>query len=136
MITLEQFTEILDKQELTDEQRQQMIDLISPFFDFNSYMREKLNKTEKEVEQLAKEYSEKRMSEFTEHLNEVMKDKEKSVIHESILLTAKVYGDFAREHGYDKCEALEVSLATYLEMTMIETFSKSNLENIDETEEE
>ena len=120
MIPLEKLKEILDEKQLPEEQKKQMIEFVQPFYEFNAYIRNKLNITEEEVEKLTREYSAKHMKQYEEHLNEVKKDPEKSVIQESILLTAKVFGDFAREHDYDKSKELETSFAAYLEIMMLE----------------
>lgn len=124
MINLDQFKATLEKKNLTPEQKEQLTDLITPFFDFKEYMISKLSITEEQLEEMSKEYSERRFLEFNDHFAKIMSDPDSKVspIQESVIITAKIYGDFGREHGYEKYEDLETSLGVYLELMLMEEF--------------
>lgn len=124
MINLDQFKTALDKKDLTTEQKKQLTDLITPFFDFKEFMMNKLSITEEQLEEMSKVYSEKRFLEFTDHFSKIMSDPDSKIspIQESIVITAKIYGDFGKEHGYEKHKDLETSLGVYLELMLMEEF--------------
>lgn len=123
MISEQQFTESLDPQ-LSPTEKAQLYEMVRPFYDFNEYICLKLGQTEAEVEALSSAYSKQRMAEYQPYFEELLQNPnpDRSPIEETILVTAKIYGEFAREHGYEAYEALETSMATYLQMMMLQNF--------------
>jgi len=122
MIEYSKFLETLESQDITSEQKEEMLKLVKPLYDFDDYMKKKLNISSEEIDKLSEAYSKERMLECQDKILEmkVSEDSETSPIQETIKLTAKIFGDFAKLHEYDKCEELEKSLYTYLEIILIE----------------
>ena len=126
MIPFKVLEEKLKEKNLTSDEREKLVLLYKPFYEFNDYMREKFQLTNDEIEKMSEKYSQDKMSDYKDYLMEIMTNKDDLVspIQQTLLLTAKIYGNFAKENGYDKYEELQNSLAVYLEIMLFEQMNK------------
>lgn len=107
MISLDNMRVYLDSLNIPEEEKQDLITLLEPSFDFRAFLSQKMNISSLEVESLINARIASRRTELNSGLEGLDRD---DYISLAVTRMSKIIRDFAEEEGYEHCEALQISI--------------------------
>lgn len=113
------FIDYLESEGHDEEIIENLKSLIEPMFEFRTYMKKKINKTDEELEKISEEYFIKE----SKNLEPITSDI--SPIQYAIESFSKIYGKYAMENGYKDYEKVESSTKHMMEITITGNINKS-----------
>ena len=123
MISLDQIQEHIKNLKIKEEEKDDLLTLIQPSFDFRYFLSQKLSLSDLEVESLISARVASKRNELNDGLQGLDVD---DYISLAVTRMSKIICDFAEEYGYEQLDALKISLEKIMILSLRQRMSVAN----------
>lgn len=122
MISLTEFKKILEQSNATKEQKEKVMESVTPLFDLNEYLKKKLSLSDEGVDAVMKIYFQENQKTFLEQLSkhcDAAEDVEDDKLKEATLISlayAPIMRSFCEKHDYHKIDEVVESFTNFFAM--------------------
>lgn len=120
-ITITELRTQLKDRNYSDEEIEEFITFVQPFYDFNEYMLEKTQKSQETIDKEFEFYIQYHSSSFMSKLDSL--DDETSILKEYISNVSLLSKQYAKENEYKDYEKVGESMKIFFEFLLTKTFN-------------
>jgi len=122
--TKEELIKVLDSSEINDEEKEEFIKFIEPFYDFYDFMLKEHKMTFEDVDKDSSVYS---IEVFPEYLED-MKD-EPDISGHLIGFSGDIMKRYAEKYGYSEPEKVGIALTKYVQIMFVDLLKEQKRNN-------
>jgi len=116
---IENIEELKEKiSHLKEDEQEEFIKIVKPFYDFYDYMKLNFNKTYDDIEKESAALSKEVLPEYLSKLKDLSTVTESSSLEFIVSISGSIYKKYAESYNYPNADDVEKALTRYIELTL------------------